>query len=309
MTDAANLTLGLAFFAGIASFLSPCVFALVPAYVGYLSGRSVSGGGEDESNSWETLRHGFAFVIGFGIVFVSLGVLASALGGLLSSITGILVKVGGVVVVIFGLHMLHIINIPILNYDLRAQSTPNRSRGYISSALMGVFFSAGWAPCIGPILGAILTLAINGGSVTQGAGLLAAYSAGLAIPFLLAATQIGWVTTIIRRYGKVMIIAERVMGVVLVVIGVLLFIGRFEQLAITLSGVAFFDLFDEVLVGRLLLIGVVAAGLIGLVPAYVAKEKGKSFVDAWFLGSGLSLVMLTILYLLGLFEFLVPILA
>lgn len=303
MIETSGVTMGLAFFAGLASFLSPCVFALVPAYVGYLSGRSVSAGNVNEkSNSWVTVSHGFAFVIGFSVVFVLLGALAALLGGLLFSITNILVKVGGVVVVIFGLHMLGILHIPLLNYDLRPQSRPDRQRGYFSSVLMGVFFSAGWAPCVGPVLGAILTLALNGGSPLEGATLLSAYSAGLAIPFLLAATQIGWVTTILLRYGKVMLIAEKVMGIVLVGLGVLLFSGRFESLA-RLS--TFFDIFDELFVGRLLLLGVITAILIGLIPGFVARRNGKNFVDWWFIGSGISLAVLVGLYALGALNFVV----
>jgi len=127
--------------------------------------------------------------------------------------------------------MTHIIRIPFLEYDLRPQSQPDRQRGYISSALMGVFFSAGWSPCVGPVLGAILTLSLSGGSIATGATLLAAYSAGLAIPFLLAALGVGWVTTIIRKYGKVMYWTEIVMGVILIIVGVLLFLGIYESLA------------------------------------------------------------------------------
>jgi cytochrome c-type biogenesis protein len=302
-----NITFGIAFFAGIASFLSPCVFALVPAYVGYLSGRSVAAGGSDEkSGSWITFTHGLAFVIGFGVVFVILGALAGALGSLLFSITEILVKVGGIVVIIFGLHMTKIIQIPFLNYDLRPQSQPDRQRGYISSVLMGVFFSAGWAPCVGPVLGAILTLSFNEGSAAQGALLLVAYSAGLALPFLLAATQIGWVTTIIRRYSKVMHWAEIIMGVVLIAIGILLFLGKFETLA---SFGSFIDTFDEVMVGRLLLIGLAASLLIGLAPGFWARSKEKNFLDYWFLGSGAALIVLVLLYLLGVFNFLLPMLS
>jgi cytochrome c-type biogenesis protein len=142
-----------------------------------------------------------------------------------------LAKIGGIVVVIFGLHMTHIIRIRFLEYDLRSESQPDRQRGYLSSGLMGVFFSAGWSPCVGPVLGAILTLSLSGGSITQGAGLLTAYSAGLAIPFLIAALGVGWVTTVIRKYGKVMHYAEIVMGVLLIVVGVMLFLGTFESLA------------------------------------------------------------------------------
>jgi cytochrome c-type biogenesis protein len=229
--DTANIGVGLAFLAGLASFLSPCVLSLVPAYIGYLGGRSAAVGQDDESNRWLTFSHGVAFVIGFSIVFILLGIATSALGSLLYDLRGLLTKIGGIVVIIFGLHMTHIIRIKFLEYDLRPQSQPDRQRGYISSALMGVFFSAGWSPCVGPVLGAILTLSLSGGSVSQGAILLTSYSAGLAIPFLLAALGVGWVTTIVRRYGKVMLYAEIIMGVILVIVGTMLFLGTFEQLA------------------------------------------------------------------------------
>ncbi len=231
--DISNISFGLAFLAGLASFLSPCVFALVPAYVGYLGGRSVAyaGGEGTQTDRWVTFSHGLAFVIGFSVVFILLGVAASALGGILYDLRIWLTRIGGIAVIIFGLHMTKVITIPFLNYDLRPQNVPDRNRGYVSSALMGVFFSAGWSPCVGPVLGAILTFALNGGSMAQGATMLTFYSAGLAIPFLLASVGIGWVTQIIRKYGKVMHYAELAMGVVLILIGVLLFIGRFETLA------------------------------------------------------------------------------
>ncbi len=302
-----NITFGIAFFAGVASFLSPCVFALVPAYIGYLSGRSVAAGdSQGKTNSLVTFSHGVVFVLGFSVVFVILGALAGALGGLRYQVTDILVKVGGVVVVLFGLHMTGILRIPFLDYDLRPQNQPDRNRGYISSALMGVFFSAGWAPCVGPVLGAILTLSFNQGGSVQGALLLAAYSAGLAIPFLLAATQIGWVTTIIRRYGKVMHYTEIVMGVILIGIGILLFMGRFEQLA-TLGN--FIEAVDEVVVGRLLVIGFFSSLLLGLIPAFIARSRGKLFMDWWFLGTGISVVVFIVLYVLGVFNPLLPALA
>lgn len=226
-----QVSIGLAFLAGLASFISPCVFSLVPVYIGYLSGRSLAAGSAGQKvNRWETFSHGLAFVLGFSVVFILLGLAASALGGVLFNLRGWLTKIGGVVVVLFGLHMTGILRIPFLEYDLRPQSNVDRQRSYFSSALMGVFFSAGWSPCVGPVLGSILTLAFNGGSVADGAKLLSAYSAGLAIPFLAAALGIGWVTGILRRYAKVMHYAEIGMGVILIVVGVMLFLGTFEQI-------------------------------------------------------------------------------
>lgn len=226
----ANVSLGLAFLAGLASFLSPCVFSLVPAYIGYLGGRA-AGGESAKSNHWVTFTHGLAFVLGFSVVFIFLGVAASAFGGLLFDIRTWLAKIGGILVVIFGLHMIGVFRIPFLEYDLRVHSQVDPRWGYISSALLGVFFSAGWSPCVGPVLGAILTLALNGGSVLLGVKLLSAYSAGLAIPFLIAALGIGWVSIILRKYSKVMRYVEIAMGVVLVIVGLMLFLGTFELLA------------------------------------------------------------------------------
>lgn len=226
-----NISYGLAFLAGMASFLSPCVLSLVPAYVGYLGGRAAGLSEKNIPSRWLTVSHGLAFVVGFSLVFIGLGITTSALGALLYEARDVLAKIGGIVVVIFGLHMTGVFRIPFLEYDLRRQELPDPKWGYLSSALMGVFFSAGWSPCVGPVLGAILTLSFNGGSVAQGASLLSAYSAGLAIPFLAAALAIGWVTTLIRRYGKMMRYVEIIMGLILIVVGVLLFLGIFEQLA------------------------------------------------------------------------------
>jgi cytochrome c-type biogenesis protein len=135
--------------------------------------------------------------------------------------------------------MIGVIRLPFLEYDTRLQTLPDPKWGYFSSVLMGVFFSAGWSPCVGPVLGSILTLALNGGSISSGVILLSAYSAGLAIPFLLAALGIGWVTTILRKYGQVMRYTEIIMGVFMVIVGVLLLTGAFNLIAILFPGWSF----------------------------------------------------------------------
>jgi len=281
--DLANIGVSLAFIAGLASFFSPCVFALVPAYVGYLGGRSAAV--SDTGNSrWIAFSHGLAFVLGFSFVFILLGVATSALGGVLYDMRTWLARIGGIVVIIFGIHMTGLVRIPFLEYDLRPQSMPDRNRGYLASALMGVFFSAGWSPCVGPILGTILTLSLSGGSITQGVVLLTAYSAGLAIPFLIASVQIDLVTNSIRKHGKAMHYIEVGMGVMLIIIGVMLFTGRFERLA---SLGSFFGTFDELVLGRYLFIIILAFVVLGLIPAYLASKKGRKFIDWWFFGAGL----------------------
>lgn len=228
--DISQITIWLALLAGLASFLSPCVFSLVPAYVSYLGGRALSAGG-GEKNRWLTFSHGVAFVFGFSVVFVLLGVAFSYAGSLLYDLRLWLARIGGAVVIVFGLHMLGLLHVPFLAYDTRVQQVPNPKLGYLSSVLMGVFFSAGWSPCVGPVLGAILTLAFNGGSISQGATLLSFYSIGLGIPFLLAALGIGWVTTILQKYKKTMRYVEIIMGIVLVIIGAMLMTGVFSLIA------------------------------------------------------------------------------
>jgi cytochrome c-type biogenesis protein len=285
-----NVTIGFAFIAGLASFLSPCVFPLVPAYVGYLGGRSAAVPGSQE-NRWLTLSHGVAFVLGFSVVFVLLGVATSTLYFLLYDLTIWLARVGGVLVIILGLHMLGVFRIPFLQYDLRAKNLPDRKWGYLSSAMMGVFFSAGWSPCIGPVLTGILALAATGGSMLLAAQLLMAYSAGLALPFLLASTQIGLVTTVIRRYGKLMRYVEMGMGILLIGVGILLFMGVFQRLAALGT---FFDIQNELVIGQYLLLGFLTLTLLGLIPALIARSKGRSFFDWWVFGAGLFPVALPV---------------
>ncbi|OHE22437.1 MAG: hypothetical protein A3J94_09890 [Syntrophus sp. RIFOXYC2_FULL_54_9] len=224
------MSIGLAFLAGLASFLSPCVFSLMPAYIGYLGGRA-AGGENVTGNRFATFTHGLAFVGGFSVVFVFLGVAASAFGSLLYDLRIWVARIGGIVVIVFGLHMTGVFRITFLEYDIRVHARPDRKREYITSFVMGVFFSAGWSPCIGPVLGSILTLAIGGGSVASGIALLTSYSAGLAIPFLIAALSIGWLSGILRRYGKATHYVEVGMGVILVIVGLMLLFNMFQWIA------------------------------------------------------------------------------
>ena len=227
-----NVTIGLAFLAGLASFLSSCVFSLVPVYIGYLSGRSAFAVQEENHKiQWDTFSHGLAFVLGFSVIFVGLGVAVSAVGGLLYDIREWIARLGGIIVVVFGLHMIGIFRISFLEYDLRPRSSIEKNRSYLSSFMMGVFFSAGWSPCVGPVLGSILTLAMNGGAISDGIKLLSAYSVGLAVPFLITALGIGWVSGYLRRFRKFTRYVEIVMGALLVIVGVMLFSGTFEQIA------------------------------------------------------------------------------
>lgn len=228
-----TLSIWLAFLAGLASFLSPCVFSLVPAYIGYLAGRTIESDRSQavENSPFSTFVHGVFFVAGFSMVFILLGMAFSAVGNLLYAYKDILAKIGGVVVILFGIHMTGIYRFPFLEYDLRPHNQIDRSRGFLSSFLLGVFFSAGWSPCVGPVLGAILALALNQGDIQMGTTLLIFYSLGMAIPFLIAALGVGWVGKVLRKYAKVLHYVEIGMGGLLIIIGILLIMGIFSQLA------------------------------------------------------------------------------
>ena len=226
-----DVTLGLAFLAGLASFLSPCVIVLVPIYLTYLGGRSVTSSGLVVGSRLATFTHGIAFVLGFSAFFIGLGAAVSSLGAVLYEIRIWLARIGGIITIIFGLQTIGLINIPFLNYDTRRQIQPNPRLGYLSSALLGLTFSAGWSPCIGPILGAVLTIPLVSGDVKLGTILLTAYSAGLAVPFLLAALGMGQATEIMRRYAKPIRIIAMVMGVLMVIFGILLLTGRLDLLS------------------------------------------------------------------------------
>ena len=207
------------------------MLSLVPAYVGYLSSRAITPSGETIENRWATVAHGLAFVLGFSAVFITLGAAASAVGAALFEARGLVTKVGGVIVIVFGLHTMGVIHLPFLEYDTRRQRAPDRRLGYLSSSLMGVFFSAGWSPCVGPVLGAVLTLALSANNIGRGVVLLSAYSLGLGIPFLLAALGIGRLSDWLRRYRKYMRYMSVVAGVFLIGIGLLLFTGSLQLFA------------------------------------------------------------------------------
>jgi cytochrome c-type biogenesis protein len=225
-----GLTIGLAFLGGVASFLSPCVLPLIPAYIGYLGGRTQSNRVGVDSR-WLTFYHGMAFILGFSMVFISFGIAIAFIGGYLLIVRTVLAKVGGIIVILFGLHLLGIISIPIMNYDLRYYSKSKDQNGFLPSFLMGVFFSAGWSPCIGPILGSIMMLVLNQGAVGKGIIMLTAYSLGLAVPFLIVALGLGSATNWLKRMSKYTMVVEKISGLMLVIIGAMLFFNLFQRIA------------------------------------------------------------------------------
>jgi cytochrome c-type biogenesis protein len=212
-------TLPLAFAAGLLSFLSPCVLPLVPSYLAYV-------GGSADAERRVLVRNSLMFILGFALVFIALGASASALGSLLRAYRPALITGGGVLVIAFGLMMLGVIRLPWLYRDTRARVTGNTATPW-GATLLGMAFAAGWTPCIGPVLGAVLTLAGAGGTLSEGVLLLAAYAVGLGVPFLIAALALEPFVRASTRFRRYLPWIERGSGVLLLVAGVLMVTGLY----------------------------------------------------------------------------------
>ncbi|WP_457629753.1 cytochrome c biogenesis CcdA family protein [Oceanithermus sp.] len=210
-----ELSIAAAFFAGMFSFLSPCVLPLVPTYLAYLGG-----------DQGRPVKNAVFFILGFSLIFILLGLPFTVLGGLLSAYKPILGRVGGVLLILFGLYMLGL-KIPFLA-QMRGVSYSGDTTRPWGAFLMGMALATAWLPCIGPILGGILTLTALEGF--GGLVYLVAYNLGLAVPFLLVALFADRVTVVIRRSGRVSLWVERIAGAVLVAVGLLMVTDTFQRL-------------------------------------------------------------------------------
>jgi cytochrome c-type biogenesis protein len=226
--SAENLTIFAAFFAGLLSFISPCVLPLIPVYLGYLSGSTITG--PEPPPRKLVFTHALLFVGGFTLVFVAFGALAGLLGSVLFTLTEYMVWVGGVILIIFGLHVMGIITIPIFNQQKRMEYGQGQAPSYARSGLIGMTFAAGWTPCIGPILGVILTLGLNSQNVGLAAFYLFVYSMGLAVPFLVTAWMLSAATSRLKKINRYLPVIERVSGAFIIIVGVLLLTGTFTWL-------------------------------------------------------------------------------
>ena len=224
-----NVTLLAAFVAGFLSFISPCVLPLIPGYISFVSGASLEDmrtGGERR----QILIRSLAFVLGFSLVFIALGASASAIGKFIFDKLPLLSKIAGALIIVFGLHMMGVFKLGFLDNEKRAQ-TQRKPAGPLGAFLVGLAFAFGWTPCIGPILAGILVIAGSRETVGEGVLLLAVYSAGLGVPFLLTSVAIDrffLVAAAIRRHYHAI---EIVSGALLVVIGLLIFTNRFTVIA------------------------------------------------------------------------------
>jgi len=219
----------IAFAAGFLSFISPCVLPLVPSYITYITGVSFHDLTDQETRKkvkWTTLIHSCLFILGFSTVFILMGASASYLGQVLSKYQTWVMKIGGILIILLGIHFILQI-FPFLQIEKRFEMK-RKPLGYLGSFLVGIVFAAGWTPCIGPILSTILIYASTSQQMTTGITLLASYSLGLGIPFLLASLAFNlFLSTFekVRRYMKVIIFVS---GFFLIGVGILLLTGTFR---------------------------------------------------------------------------------
>lgn len=211
------------------SFLSPCVLPLVPSYLGFITGVSLEEL-ERGGRRRQVMVNAALFVAGFSLIFLLLGASATLLGQLLLRYQMWISRVGGVLIVLFGLHLLGVLRVGWLLRERRLH-IESRPAGYVGAGLAGVIFGAGWTPCIGPVLGAILTYASARATLGGGLLLLGSYSLGLAVPFLLAALATGSFLATSRRLRRLLPVLERVAGAILIVAGILLASGTFPALS------------------------------------------------------------------------------
>lgn len=223
-----QVSISVAFLAGLASFLSPCVLPLVPIYLAQLVGQSVYQSTDSEGREIErparlnTFLHALVFVAGFTVAFVSLGATASALGAFLKLHQFLLRQVGGILMVVIGLHLTGIFKLPFLYRTKRFQYRPNRP-GYPASFLIGLIFAIGWTPCVGLILGPILVLASNTGTLREGVMLLLVYSLGLGIPFLLLGLGLDRLSKLLKWLKPHTWKIEIGTGIIMIVLGIMIY--------------------------------------------------------------------------------------
>ena len=210
------------------SFLSPCVLPLVPSYLSFVTGMSLEDlqGGVDRR---ATFMHSLLFVLGFSIIFIALGASASFLGSFLYNYKVWIARVGGAVIIVLGLHLTGVFKIAPLLRERRVHVN-DKPGGYLGTIGVGAAFGAGWTPCIGPVLGAILTLASTQDTVWAGVSLLSVYSLGLAIPFLISALALDLFLSAFSRFRRFLPAVEKGAGVMLIILGLLLVTGTFTLL-------------------------------------------------------------------------------
>ena len=219
------LNVGLAFVAGVASFIAPCTLALVPAYLAYLAGFTLTDPRTASPRRFQAAAvfNVTLFAVGFTAVFVVLGSSLGALSSFAGDQAVWLNRIGGALIIGFGLVALGLLRVPVLERGIVVDDDFARRLRYAGSLIVGGTFAVGWIPCVGPILGGILVLAATTGAAGSGAVLLAAYSLGIMLPFVLAGVFSGWTRVLLRRYGRALQYATSVGGLLMIALGVIVF--------------------------------------------------------------------------------------
>lgn len=234
-----NVSMLAAFVAGVLSITSPCVLPLIPLYLGHIAGVSVTGPTIDRHL---VFRNAFAFVGGFSLVFIAMGIALGAAGSLVSTAEIVarnrywLVRIGGALLLLLGLQQLGLIRLPFLGRERRIQHFTESTGSVTSSFVIGATFGAGWSPCVGPILGAILTMAAGQGDTVRATWLLVAYSAGLAVPFLLFAA-LGTTSRVLKSMSRHLSTVNSVSGGIMVAAGAIMLLGIYQQLFTRIAAV------------------------------------------------------------------------
>jgi cytochrome c-type biogenesis protein len=239
MEAGSNLSLFIAFTAGLFTFISPCVLPLIPSYLSFITGISFEqlNTAEDSKKLRRvTIFHSLMFILGFSIVFILLGASATFLGGFLRQYQNLIAKIGGALIILFGLHISGLLKIKFLQKEKRMHLR-DKPLGYFGSAMVGLTFAAGWTPCIGPILGTILVFAGTTANLYRGIFLLVSYSLGLAIPFFLTSLAVNSALPYFKKLTAHLRIISIISGVFLIVIGILLITGYFNRLGMYLSSI------------------------------------------------------------------------
>lgn len=222
-----NVSVAVAFTAGLFSFLSPCVLPLVPVYLASLVGPELLNK-QGAGRRLPTFLHSLSFVLGFSLIFTTMGAIAGLTGFAINPGLALLNKISGSLLIVFGLFLLAALKVPWLNYEKRLSPSLGSTTGYLRSFLIGASFSLAWTACVGPILGAILSIALNTATAWYGAYLLAIYSLGLGLPFLVIGLAFDSLIPVLRRIQRYTRIIHLVSGLLLIVIGILVLLNKIQ---------------------------------------------------------------------------------
>ncbi|WP_027359743.1 cytochrome c biogenesis CcdA family protein [Desulforegula conservatrix] len=232
-----NLTYPMAFMNGIMSFFSPCVLPLLPAFFTFITGYSLDELTQERDNKIikKAVTYTIAYVLGFSSIFILMGASASFVGGYVTIHSNIIRVLGGIVIIILGIHMTGLVPIKILQMEKRLHLTDSPVH-ILETFVIGMAFAAGWSPCIGPFLASTLIIASSEGTAIQGVKLLAVYSAGLAIPFLIISLFINFVLTFLKKASKVLRYVNMIAGILLILTGIALVTDKLTMITILIGG-------------------------------------------------------------------------